>query len=168
MSGSAWADVLWYKQVAPVPSATHYLLDYWVKPNPDTLTHAEALEFDFVQIVNGRKYDVSNEIHYSGQPHWDTWDGANLRWVHTNVPCPKLDPNAWHRIKILAERVGNQTHNISYTVDGETYQVPTQYAWHNTRITGSSTAQNVQVQLDTNANAGTASEYVDSITLSLW
>jgi hypothetical protein len=168
MSGSAWADVLWYKHVNPIPTATHYLMDFWVKPNADTLTHTEALEFDFVQIINGHKFDVSNQMHYSGTPHWDTWDGLNLRWIHTNIPCPKLDPNKWHHVKIYAERTATQTHNISYTVDGVTYPVPAQYAWHDTRSSGTATTQNVQVQMDINGNAGTSSEYIDKLTLYLW
>jgi hypothetical protein len=158
---------LWWKNLTPVDWATHFLLDYWVKPNADTLTHAEALEFDFVQAVNGRKWDISNQCHYSGQ-HWDTWDGLNLTWVHTTVPCPKMDPNTYHHIQIAAERVGGQTHNISYTVDGVTYQVPTEYAWHGTRTTTWPNMLNVQVQMDINVNPGTVSEYIDKMTLYAW
>jgi hypothetical protein len=170
VSGSAWADVLWYKHVNPVPSATHWLIDFWVKPSASTLTVAEAMEFDSVMIVNGRKFDLSNECHYSGTPHWDTWDGLNLKWVHTNIPCPKMDPNQWHHVQILGERVGTQTHNISYTVDGVTQPVPDAYAWHQTRVTAGSTTNtlNMQVQMDNNANAGTISEYVDKLNLYVW
>jgi hypothetical protein len=167
VSGAAWADVLWYKSLGPANSATKFLLDYWIKPNADTLTRAEALEFDIVQTVNGRKWDISNQMHYSGQ-HWDTWDGVALKWVHTNVPAPKLDPNKWHHVKIYCERAGTQTHNISYTVDGVTYQVPTQYAWHNTVGTNWANSVVVQVQMDVNANAGTISEYIDKLTLYAW
>jgi hypothetical protein len=168
VSGSAWSDVLWYKSLgSSAANATHFLLDYWLKPNADTLTRAEALEFDIVNSYNGRKWDVSNQMHYSGQ-HWDTWDGVALKWVHTNVPAPKLDPNKWHHVKIYCERVGGQTHNISYTVDGVTYQVPTQYAWHNTVATSWANAIVVQVQMDVNANPGVISEYVDKMTLFAW
>lgn len=168
VNGAAWADVLWYKSLgSSAANATHFLLDYWLKPNADTLTRAEALEFDIVNSYNGRKWDFSNQMHYNTQ-HWDTWDGVALKWVHTNMPAPKLDPNKWHHIKILVERVGTQTHYISYTVDGVTTPIPNQYAWQNTIGTSWANAVVVQVQMDVNANPGVISEYIDKMTLYAW
>jgi hypothetical protein len=168
INGKAWADVLWHKSLGPVDSASNFLLDYWLKPNADANTNAIALEFDIIQAIGGRKWDMSNECHFTSSPHWDTWDGAAMTWIHTNVPCPKLDPNTWHHVQIYAQRIGTQTHNVSYTVDNNTYPVPTQYAYHNTQTTSWADSVNVQVQLDTNANGGTVSEYIDKMTLYAW
>jgi hypothetical protein len=168
VGGNAWADVLWAAKLGGAASAkTHFILDYWLKPNADTLTHAEALEFDVVFAYGGRKWDFSHQLHYSGT-HFDTWDGAVNKWVHTSVPVPKLDPNSWHHIKIYGERVGTQTHNISLTVDSNTYQIPTQYAWHYTQTCNWANSVSVQVQIDVNGNPGTVSEYVDTMNLYLW
>lgn len=168
VSGSAWADVLWAARLGGSAAAkTHFILDYWVKPNADTLTHAEALEFDVVMVYNGRKWDFSHQFHYGGR-HFDTWDGVNLKWVHTSTSMPKLDPTKWHHIKMYGERVGAKTHNISLTIDSTTYQIPSAYAWHDTRATSWSNSIIVQVQIDINGNPGTASEYIDKMSLYLW
>jgi hypothetical protein len=168
VSGNAWADVLWVAKLGGAASSkTHFILDYWLKPNADTLTHAECLEFDVVMAYNGRKWDFSHQLHYGGG-HFDTWDGVAMKWVHTNMALPKLDPNTWHHIKLYGERVGTQTHNISLTVDSNTYQVPTQYAWHETKTSNWANSVAVQVQIDINSKPGTASEYVDNMNLYLW
>lgn len=168
IDGSAYADVLWAAKIGPaLSSKTHYILDYWIRPNADTLTNAEALEFDVVFAYGGRKWDFSHQFHYSGT-HLDTWDGSALKWIHTNIAMPKLDPTQWHHIKLYDERVGTQTHNISFTVDGVTYPVPDTYTWRNTRLTNWSNSVNVQVQLDDNSHGGPVSEYVDKLTLYAW
>lgn len=168
VSGNAWADVLWAAKLGgAAASKTHFILDYWLKPNADTLTHAEALEFDVVMAYNGRKWDFSHQFHY-GAGHFDTWDGVTLNWVHTNMALPKLDPNTWHHIKLYGERVSDQTHNISLTLDSTTYQIPSQYAWHYTKASNWANSISVQVQIDINSKPGTASEYVDKMNLYLW
>ncbi len=168
VSGSAWADVLWVAKLGGSQAAkTHFILDYWLKPDSNTLTHAEALEFDVVFAYNGRKWDFSHQLHYGGG-HFDTWDGVSLKWVHTNIPVPKLDPNVWHHIKLYGEKVGTKTHNISVTIDDKTYAIPTQYAWHDTRTTNWANSIGVQVQMDINKNPGTISQHIDKLSLHLW
>lgn len=168
VSGNAWSDVLWAAKLGGAASSkTHFILDYWLRPNSDTLIHSEALEFDVVFAYNGRKWDFSHQLHY-GKAHFDTWDGVALNWVHTGTAVPKLDPNSWHHIKLYGERVGNQTHNISFTIDSNTYQIPSPYAWHYTKTTDWANSVSVQVQIDVNGNPGTCSEYIDKMNLYLW
>ncbi|HYH00188.1 MAG TPA: hypothetical protein VD837_13725 [Terriglobales bacterium] len=174
MSGNSWADVLWWKKLGGTHSAkTRFLLEFHVKPGADTLNHTQALEYDVVLVQNGRKWDFSHQFHYTssgfpGYPHWDTWDGQSLQWVHTDISVPKLDPNKWSHVAIYGERVGNRTHNISVTVNGTNYPVPDRFAWHDTRTTSWQNHVGVQVQMDLNGTGGTSSQHLDKLKLYLW
>jgi hypothetical protein len=159
-SGKKYASALWWKQLGAKPSASHFTYDlYFYLQNPAA---AQALEFDMNQSVNGRKYILGTECNIGGSHQWDVWDTAGHRWVPTGIGCSRPSAYAWHHVTIEAERVGAQTHFISFTMDGKKSYANRSF---NTFATGAQEL-NVAVQLDTNGNATPYSMWVDKISLN--
>jgi hypothetical protein len=169
VAGGPYSDVLFGAHPGVDPNATHYIMDWNVMTDANAPTAAEALEFDFIQVTNGRKYNFSSQCDYATAT-WDTWNEATMRWVHTNVPCTKLTPNVWHHFRWYYERVGQQTHYISITVDGVTYPVANAFAWQPAPPTAWENGHLIfQVQLDLSANPGGGfKEWVNKAALYTW
>ena len=169
MAGGAYTDDLFWVHPGNNPSASHYILDWNVYTDANAPAVAEALEFDFVQVAAGRKFNFSSECNYAVGT-WDTWNEAAMSWVHTSVPCNKFTPNTWHHLRWAYERVGAQTHYISLTVDGVTYPIPPAFAYQPAPPTNwSNGALTFQVQQDLNSSPGSGfKEWVNQATLYAW
>jgi hypothetical protein len=158
--GKKYANALWWKQLGPRPTASHFTYDlYFYLQNPKA---SQALEFDMNQSVNGRKYILGTECGVNGSHQWDVWDTANHHWVRTGIPCTNISAYKWHHLTIEAERVGAKTHFISFTLDGKKSYANRYFNTYATRAK----ELNVAVQLDTTGSATAYSMWVDKISLN--
>jgi hypothetical protein len=158
-----YSNALWWKSVSGGLNATHFSYD--VSFYIDDPSVAEALEFDVNQSFNGVRFVWGSECAFKDSHKWDIWDPKNFKWLPTNLPCPVFSANSWHRITWLLERVNNQVHYISLTVDGKTmavdiYKDPEQN-FHGTDI-------NVAFQLDGDIKQHPYNVWLDQVTLKAW
>ena len=168
IAGPAYTDSLFWNNIGANPSATHFLYDFYVQTDAAAVTAAEALEFDVVQVVNGKKYNWSTECNYVAGI-WDVWNEATQQWIHSNATCQKFTPGAWHHVQWLMERVASGTHYLSVTVDGVTQQISASVASQPAPATNWVDSLIVQVQQDLSSNPGSGyHEWMDKITLSAW
>ncbi len=160
-------DLFWYK-MGTNTGASHFITDFWVYTDGNTPSHAEALEFDLIQVTNGLKYNWSSQCNYWTKT-WDTWNEATLLWVHSNAVCQPLSPNTWHHVSWAVERVGGQTHYLSVTVDGVTQYISSSYAWLPALATNwSNGALTFQVQQDLSSAGGSYTIWVDKANVYAW
>jgi hypothetical protein len=169
IAGNAYSDDLFGAHPGVDPNATHYIMDWNVMTDANAPTAAQALEFDFIQVANGLKFNFSSECNYATGT-WDTWNEPNMSWIHTSVPCTKLTPNVWHHFRWYYERVGSQTHYISLTVDGVTYPIPDAYTYQPAPPTNWANGALVfQVQQDLSATPGGGfKEWINKAALYTW
>ena len=168
ISGGSYSDDLFSATAGVNPNASHYILDWNVYTDSNTYNLAQALEFDFIQVSGGLKFNFSSECNYAVGT-WDTWNEVTQSWVHSNIACTKFAPNTWHHLRWYYERVGTQTHYISLTIDGVTYPVANQVALQPAPATNwANGALAFQVQQDLNSSGGSFTEWVDKATLYAW
>ncbi len=160
-----YSNNLWWKDLSPNDSATHFDYDFWIlTPDP---TLPQALEFDVNQSFGGTRWVFGTECNLYGGGLWDVWDSTppTGHWVPSQLGCPLLAPNTWAHFVWHFERVGNQVHYISLTVNGTDYPVDMYQAaqpnWNDDQLT-------VAVQLDGNATQQPYSVFVDKLTLTYW
>lgn len=175
VNGSAYSTVLWWKNLPKNDAISHFVLDYNFYLDTNSVADFQALEFDFIQVVNGRKYNFSSECDKYGAigSHWDTWHEQNgatdtQHWIHTNIPCPVPAPGVWHNVKLYGERVGTTTHYVSITMDGKTYPVPSVFTNQTAPLSNWTNRLTFQVQLDLASKGGILQEWVDGATLYVW
>lgn len=174
LTGTTSEDVLWSHPLGRDDSATRYLYDYWVYMPAHVMDRTYAFEHDVVWTVGGRKYDFSTQCHITSATnktaHWDTWDGATIHWVHTNIDCSRLlQTSTWHHVKVLAERTPDlRTHYISFTLDGVTVPVQDTYTYRATKTSGWAPHFSVQIQVDLMSGSIPVSEYYDKANLFAW
>jgi hypothetical protein len=88
----------------------------------DQPERAQALEFDVNQTFDNMRWVFGTECNFKADGKWDVWDGVN-GWEPTSVPCQPFPSNTWIHLVWQFERVGNQVHYISVSVNGQTYPV---------------------------------------------
>lgn len=156
-----FGDALWWNQLGPNPNASHFVYDlyFWVS-NPAL---AQGLEFDVNQSVGGMKYIFGTECDARTNGGWRIWDTANAGWVSTNATCT-VQPNAWNHLTWQFERVGNQTHFISVTLNGNQQTIDKYFNAENMN------AQeiNVAFQLDGDEHQDALQAWLDKVTLYYW
>lgn len=160
-----YSNNLWWKDLGPNSSPTHFNYDFWLlTPDPSL---PQALEFDVNQSFGGTRWVFGTECNLDGNGLWDVWDssGTTGQWVPTHLGCPRLEPNTWAHFVWHFERVGNQVHYISLTVNDTDYSVDMyQAAQQNWNIDG----LNVAIQLDGDATQQPYSVFIDKLTLTYW
>ena len=168
IAGSGYMDDLFWNSLGANANASHFISDFQVMTDSAAPTSAEALEFDLVQVVNGLKYNWSSECHYTTKK-WDIWDEASQQWVPSNATCTPFTPGTWHHVIWEVERVGNQTHYLSITVDGVTQTISSSLAYQAAPATSWSACVVMQVQQDLSSNPGTGfHEWVDQANVYEW
>jgi len=168
IAGGAYTDGLFMLQFGSDPNPSQYILDWNVYTDANAPNTAQALEFDFIQVSGGRKYNFGSECNYT-RGTWDIWNEAAMQWIQTSVPCNKFTPNVWHHLRWSYERVGAQTHYLSLTVDNVTYPISSTYAYQPAPGTSwANGAMVFQVQQDLNASGSSFKEWVNEVTLYTW
>ncbi len=93
----------------------------------DNPTVAQALEFDVNQTIANTRWVFGTECNFKADGKWDVWDGVK-GWQPTTVPCKPFPANQWIHLVWQFERVGNQVHYISVSVNGQTYPLNLYYS----------------------------------------
>ncbi len=162
--GSAWANVLWYKEWSGYSSASHYLWDFYVRFDSG-INDLHIAEFDVYAAKGGWELMAGSQCSF-GNNRWDVWDQANGRWVATSIPCPRWSSGSWHHIQWYVTRPSsNQYKYVTLVVDGKAYSVNrTYYGQHN----GWSDKVGQQFQMDLGPNGTDTHEWIDKVKLSVW
>jgi hypothetical protein len=158
-----YAAALWWKQLGPIDSATHFVYD--MSFYLTDATAPQALEFDANQSVNGKKYIFGTECDFHGGKTWRVWD-STLKWQDTGVSCTAAQTaKVWHSLRWEFERTsGGHTHFIAVTVDGVRRVID---RFYNPQSSGVREL-NVAFQMDGNSTMTDYHVWVDKIKFSAW
>ena len=161
-----WGDALWWLKFGAHDTASNFLSDLYFQVDGNSLTNAQALEFDVFQSIGGYNYMMGTQCDY-GVSLWDVWDELDGAWVHTDVSCPKFSPGVWHHIQVYTTRTATaQTYTfVTLVVDGTAYSLGNSYSAKNV---GWADNLGVQYQLDVNATWAGYNMWVDNSTLTVW
>jgi hypothetical protein len=161
---TAYSDALWWDQLGPIPTATHFVYDlyfYYARVGAP-----QALEFDANQSLNGYRYVFGTECDFTGLKHWRVW-GYGVHWQDTGISCTAAQTaNVWHHLIWEFERTsGGHTHFIAVTVDGVRQSVNRYYdPLPNINVQ----ELNVAFQMDENKTATPYHVWLDEVKLSAW
>ena len=158
-----YGAALWWKQLGPIDSATHFVYD--MNFYLTDATAPQALEFDVNQSVNGKKFIFGTECDFHGAKTWRIWD-STLHWQDSGVSCTAAQTaKVWHSLRWEFERTsGGHTHFIAVTVDGTRRTIDRFY----NPQSSSARELNVAFQMDGNSTMTDYHIWVDKIKLSVW
>ena len=157
-----YAAALWWKQLGPRDSVTHFVYDLWFYMKDPAAS--QALEFDVNQTVNGKMYIFGTECNLRGSRTWRVWDYYK-RWVDTGISCTAPKAYTWHHLVWEFERTsGGKTRFISVTLNGKKSYVN---HYHNPKPK-SVRELNVAFQMDGNSTMTDYQVWLDKIKLSVW
>lgn len=165
IGGSApYSDAMWWRQLQPIDSATHFVLDFYIFFNNQRAP--QALELDAAQSVNGKRYFFGTECDISGRyaGQWMVNNYPADRWEPTGIPCRAATANRWHHVVWQFERINGRTHYIAVTVDGVRSNV-NRYEWPRNV---NARELNVAFQLDQTSAATNFSVWVEHVKLTAW
>jgi hypothetical protein len=113
-----YSNELFTKFLGGGSNVSHFTYDlYFYIDLPD---RAQALEFDVNQTFGNQRWVFGSECNFKADGKWDVWDGVQ-GWQATNVPCQPFPANTWIHLVWQFERVGNQVHYVSLTINQQTY-----------------------------------------------
>ncbi|PYX50455.1 MAG: hypothetical protein DMG79_05885 [Acidobacteria bacterium] len=166
MSGpNGYSNELYFNAVAGGDNVSHFTYDlYFYVDNP---TAPQALEFDLNQTFGGQRWVWGSECNFKGEnpPRWDIWDDASGIWRETAFPCNTPPANTWVHLVWQFERVGNQVHYISLTVDDQVYNVDTYY---NNQQNWTLEEIDVAFQMDLAQPPQAYNVWLDEVKLTAW
>jgi len=158
-----YSNALWWKSFGANTAPTHFVYDlYFYMDDPSA---PEALEFDINQSMNDVRYTWGTECSYRNTGKWDIWDPQHLTWVTTDVPCPVVSAKTWHHLTWQVERVNDQVHYISVTLDDNVMPVDKYY---NPQPNYAGSDVNVAFQMDGDYRQDPYSVWLDNVSLSSW
>jgi hypothetical protein len=161
-SGKAYSDALWWKQLGPQPTKTHFVYDtYFYYTNSGA---PQSLEFDVNQALNGQKYTFGTQCSMRGSKQWDVWDSYNKRWISTGIACPPPPTYKWNHLIWEFERVGGKAHFIAITLNGVKHYVNKYYSPHSTTVK----ELDVAFQMDGNFQQTSYKVWLDKVLLKVW
>lgn len=158
---SGYSNALWWKSLGggTLLKVSTYSMDFYITDGK----LPEALEFDVNQSFGGVRYTWGTECSYKDSKKWDVWDPSTLVWVATKVPCKPLSSQAWHHLEWKFERVNDQVHYISITLDGKTTPVDMyfdpQQGWNQEDL-------DIAFQMDGDFRQDPYSVWLDNVTLT--
>lgn len=186
ITGSSWADGLWWHKVGPNDAVTNFQEDFWINVGQQVPTYAQALEFDTFQFVSPTRYMFGTQCNYSSgysNGTWDVWNEGAQSWSHTSFPCPSFVPGDWYRVTWNFNRTSDgKEHYNSVAVQhyDSTGTVLLDSSNTNVAITmssgplpsGWSNTMGVQFQLDINSAPGSGTVaytvFVEKVNLTVW
>ena len=101
VSGSAFADGLWWYKVGPNDSVANFQFDFWLNVSQAATSYSQALEFDVFQYIVPTRYMFGTQCDYAKgyrNGAWDVWDAGAGQWTHTSFACPGFVPGDWYHI----------------------------------------------------------------------
>lgn len=163
--GTGYSNNLWWNQLQPDRSPSHFIYDFWVYlKDPE---RSQAMEFDVNQSFDGTRWVFGTECNFNGNGLWDVWDGSGDvgHWVPSKVGCSRFAPNSWNHIVWKFERNGTQVHYISVSINDVEYPVD---IWLSAQSNWSWEELNVAVQLDGNFQQQPYEAWIDNMKLVYW
>jgi hypothetical protein len=159
VGGTAWGAALWWHELGGHDEAQNlrYDLDFYV----ESVSNAQALEFDVNQTTGGNKYIFGTECDFRGSGTWRVWNGPGHTWVSTGVGCGAPDPG-WHHLTWEFQRNGGQAHFIAVTLDGNRHDVGMAFGG----IGAGGSGLDVAFQADLTGSGGNQSVWLDNVNLS--
>jgi hypothetical protein len=158
-----YSNALWWKQLGADSQPTHFVYDlsFYI----DDASAPEALEFDVNQSFNGVRYTWGTECSYKYTGHWDIWNPGTEAWVTSKAACPQVSSKAWHRLVWQFERVNNQVHYISVTLDNNVMPIDAYFPLQPNYV---GDGVNVAFQMDGDYRQNPYNVWLDNVTLSSW
>lgn len=172
MSYTNGGGVRWANSFAKDTTSTNFVLDAVVE-SPDW-THIADLELDTNQVKANGKTDILGTQCASQEKTWDiTLSGTNgaWHWVKTNVPCNPLTwtPNVPHHIRIfgtisaqdISTYLGVELDGTYSAFSGATGSTGNALGWSIGSVLDN-------VQIDGYGASGSATVYMDKLTVFRW
>lgn len=155
-----YSNELWTRFLGGGTNLTHFTYDaYFMIDQPD---RPQALEFDVNQAFNNQRWVFGTECNFKDSGKWDVWDGRK-GWQPTSAPCKPFPANTWVHLVWQFERVGDQVHYISVSVDDQTYPLDLYYSNEPTWVMES---VDVAFQMDGNFAQQPYNVWLDKFTLT--
>jgi hypothetical protein len=158
---TGYSNALWWISLGggtPLNTFT-YDLDFYI----DNASAVEAFEFDVNQSYGGIRYTWGTECSFLNTHKWDVWNPLTEKWVPSSAPCNTVTSNKWHHLTWQFDRVNNQVHYISVTLDGTTMPLnltfPPQPNWKEEDI-------DIAFQMDGNYHQTPYNVWLDNVTLT--
>jgi hypothetical protein len=173
VGGPPWTAALFYHKLNSYSGqydyASHFVWDFWVYVDSNSLNNVWTFEFDLYQAISGWEYMIGTHCSI-GDGYWYGWNQRDGYWAKlSSAPCRKSDwaPGVWHHVVWTMERIPG-AHNYKYDslqMDDKLYTLNvTQPAGP----IGWSDVLGVQWQVDTNSNGGDVHWWIDKAKLSIW
>lgn len=158
-----YSNALWWRGLSNDTSSTHFTYDlyFWID-NPGA---AQSLEFDTNQAIGNNRYVWGTQCNFRGSGKWDIWDDQKGTWNPTAIPCPTVSANQWHHLTWQFERIGNQVHYISVSLDGKTSGVN---AYRNFQTGHGGNGIDVAFQMDGDYQQSPYKVWLDKVSLTAW
>lgn len=167
LSPGQTTNVLWYDKVGANNTLNTFTGIYNV--NFPSLSNVAAAEYDQFQFNAGTRFMMGSQCLIGGV--WQIWNSCGANWVNTAVAC-NLTANAWHSITWNTHRdpltsTACSGHPCEY-YDSLTFDSTIYHSFPAQPACSSSDGDNVgiQVQIDLNSSGGTATEFVDEMSLT--
>ncbi len=168
---TGYSNMLYFNPIAGGNSVSHFSYDlYFYIDRPEA---AQALEFDLNQayddtgLGNPQRWTWGSECNFKGETpgKWDIWDDAAGIWRPTSIPCNPFPANTWNHVIWNVERVGEQVHYISLTVNDQVYNLDIYYnnqqGWDLEEI-------DTAFQMDLDSNADPYNVWLDEVNLTAY
>jgi hypothetical protein len=158
-----YSNVLWWNELGADSTVAHFTFEFDVLlPDP---AGPEALEFDLNQSFDDTRWVFGTQCNFLAGGKWQVWDSAVKHWMNTSVACQQWPANTWTHVVWQFERVGQQVHYISMTVNGNSYAID---MWQAAEPNWPSPGISVDFQLDGNSSAQPYSIYLDNVKVTSW
>jgi hypothetical protein len=161
--GPKYAD--WLAAISrPIcPNTGNLSLSFQVMVDADSLTAAQALEFDTKVSIATYIYNFSSQLNYAEGGMLQI-SNAQGNWIDTGFKPGKLTPGVWHTfVYVYKFDTGAKTYSIvSVEIDGLIFPIPSSLGNLKAIQSNWADSANFQVQLDLGANSGTFSELIQN------
>ena len=161
-----FANALYTKFLGGGSNVSHFTYDlYFMIDHPE---NPQALEFDVNQTINNTRWVFGTECNFKADGKWDVWDaqgGGVGAWVATNVPCvaSAFPANTWIHLVWNFERVGNQVHYVSVSVNDQLYNLD---IYQQNQLSWTMEDIDVAFQMDIDSVHDPYTVWLDEVTLS--
>jgi hypothetical protein len=115
-----WSHALYHRRVANTSSPKNFQLEfnyYFKQPSASS-----AMEFSVSEVVGKYWYRWDTQCSYLSKI-WKIWDGKNMKWINTSIPCPRASAYKWNNVKFEAKRSDGKTVFISLILNGKKYYI---------------------------------------------
>jgi hypothetical protein len=154
---------LWTNYFGGGSNTTHFTYDMYLMISDGTAS--QGLEFDVNQTFGNRRWVYGTECNFKGSGKWDVWDSPSNSWHPTSVPCTAFPSNTWIHLVWQFERVGDQVHYISVSIDDQVFPVDVFYGsqpdWTIEGI-------DVAFQMDGDYKQTPYTVWLDNVNLTTW